>query len=214
MIYIQRFVCNMFAENCYVVSDETNDAVIIDCGAFYEEERRAVVDFIRQKELHPLVLVATHAHIDHCYGNDTIHQNFGLNPYICCDDEFLYNTLAQQAMDFCGVAYQKDIPVVGKYIDQHEIIKFGSHQLTVLPTPGHTPGSILLYCKSEHLCFSGDTLFRFSIGRTDFPGGSFEAMAQSLHQVVAALPGETVVLPGHGDQTTIREEMQMNPYLK
>jgi len=213
MINTQRFVCNMLEENTYVVSDETREAVIIDCGAFYEEERLAIVNYIKDKKLNLVALINTHAHIDHCYGNDTIFKAFGIRPVVHREDQVLYNMLRQQANDFCGIVYTNDIPAVDKYIGDNEILKFGNHQLTSIHTPGHTPGSILLYCESEHLCFSGDTLFRFSIGRTDFPGGSFEDMTKSL-QIIAELPENTVVLPGHGEQTTIREELEMNPYLR
>jgi hydroxyacylglutathione hydrolase len=214
MINIQRFVCNMFEENAYVVSDETSEALIIDCGAFYEEERKAVTDYIRKNELHPVTLAVTHAHIDHCFGNDTLDKNYGLHPLVCVDDEFLYDSLQQQAMDFCGISYQNPIPSVGKYIDENDTIRFGSHEFSVLRTPGHTPGGVTFFCDSEHICFTGDTLFRFSIGRTDFPGGSFNDLTNSLHHVIAKLPADTIVLPGHGDKTTIKEELQMNPYLK
>lgn len=213
MINIQRFVCNMFEENTYVVNDETNDAVIIDCGALYEEERQAVVDYIKKNKLNLTAQIDTHAHFDHCCGNDTIFNTFGIKPIVHRDDELLYNTLKQQAYDFCRIDYTKGIPDVERFIDENDIIKFGNHQLTVIHTPGHTPGSMLLYSECEHLCFSGDTLFRLSIGRTDFPGGSFEEMTKSLKKI-AGLPGNTVVLPGHGDQTTIREELEMNPYLR
>jgi hydroxyacylglutathione hydrolase len=213
MINIQRFVCNMFEENTYVVSDETNDAVIIDCGAFYEEERLAVVNYIKDNQLNLTALIDTHAHIDHCCGNDTIFKTFGIKPIIHRDDQSHYNILKQQAYDFCRIDYTNEIPAVEKVIEDNDTVKFGNHQLTAIHTPGHTPGSMILYCEREHLCFSGDTLFRFSIGRTDFPGGSFQEMTKSLKKI-AKLPENTIVLTGHGEQTTIREELKMNPYLR
>ncbi len=214
MMNIQRFVCNMFGENCYVVNDETKECVIIDCGAFYEEERKAIIDYIDGNRLVPKHLLVTHAHIDHNFGNDIIYQKYGLKPEVSGDDEILMNKLKEQAYQFCQIDYKNTIPPVERYLRPTDIITFGSHQLTIIPTPGHTPGSVFFYCQEEKVAFSGDTLFRFSIGRTDFEMGSFEDMNNSLHEKVSQIPWDTVVLCGHGEQTTIREEMLSNPYLR
>ncbi len=214
MMNIQKFVFNMLGENCYVVNDETNECVIVDCGAFYEEERKTIVDYIDNNKLIPKHLIATHAHIDHNFGNDIIYNNYGLKPEVNVEDEMLMDKLKEQAYQFCQVDYKNTIPPVGQYLHSTDVIKFGSHQFTIIPTPGHTPGSVFFYCKEEKIAFSGDTLFRFSIGRTDFEMGSFEDMNRSLHEKVAQIPWDTTVLPGHGEQTTIREEMFSNPYLR
>ena len=214
MINIQKFVCNMFGENCYVVNDETNECVIVDCGALYEEERNAIVNYITRNNLIPKHLIVTHAHIDHNFGNDTIYKTFGLKPEISAEDEFLMSKLKKQAMDFCQINYKRFIPPVGLYFKENDVIEFGNHKFTIISTPGHTPGSVFFYCKEEKLAFSGDTLFRFSIGRTDFELGSFEDLNNSLHQKIAKMPWDTTVMTGHGEQTTLREEMFSNPYLR
>ena len=105
-------------------------------------------------------------------------------------------------------------PPVGTLLSDGDIISFGQHQLLVLLTPGHSHGSCLFYCKEEGVVFSGDTLFRMSIGRTDFPEGSWQQMEQSLAKIAGTLPKDTVVYPGHGPQTTIADELQYNPYLR
>jgi len=204
----------MFQENCYVASDETNDCVIIDCGAFYEEERQAVVDYIKKNELNPRHLIATHAHIDHNFGNNTIYQEFGLKPEVCSDDECLITRLREQVMAFIGMEYDTTIPPVGRYLEKRDTIIFGNHVLTIIPTPGHTPGSVFFYCEKENLAFSGDTLFQMSIGRTDFEYGSFDEIIKSLHYIASVMPDDTTILPGHGSQTTIGMEKRMNPYMK
>lgn len=209
---IQRFVCNMLGENCYVASDDTLECTIIDCGAFYEEERKAIVEYIKDNKLKPQHLIATHAHIDHNLGNNTIYDNFGLKVEVSADDEYLMSRLKQQAKDFFEIEYDT-IPSVGKYLRSDDIIKFGDHEFTIIPTPGHTPGSVFYYCEKENVAFSGDTLFRFSVGRTDLERGSFDDLNESLHTKVAKLPWNTTILTGHGDQTNIREEMFSNPYL-
>lgn len=214
MLHIERFVCNPFQENCYIVSDETQKAVIIDCGAFYKEERAAVVAYIRDNKLNPKRLIATHAHIDHNFGNNTIYDEFGLKPQVYYKDELLMNKLSEQAVEFCNYHIDYAMPPIGEYLKKDDVIDWGSHRFTIIPTPGHTPGSVFFYCKEEKLAFSGDTLFRMSIGRTDFELGSYDDIIKSLHYIATTLPADTVILPGHGPQTTMKEELQMNPYLK
>lgn len=214
MLNIERFVCNPFQENCYVVSDETGEGVIIDCGAFYPEERRAVTEYIKTNRLTVKHLLATHAHIDHNFGNNTIKEEFDLSPNVSAADSALMGRLSEQAMILANIRLDYDMPAVGRFFDGSDIFKFGTHRLAVLPTPGHSPGSVFFYCEEENVAFSGDTLFNMSIGRTDFDFGSYHDIMDSLHNVVCKLPDETNVYPGHGPQTTIRQEKQYNPYLR
>lgn len=203
---IKRFVCNPFQENCYVVSDETNEGVIIDCGAFFPEERTAVADYIKSSGIKLKHLLATHAHIDHNFGNNTIDKDFGLKPEVHHRDEPLMAKLDEQCRHFCGQPLGYDMPPVGRYFSEDDTIEFGIHRFTIIPTPGHTPGSVFFYCEEESVAFSGDTLFRMSIGRTDFELGSYDDMMRSLRLIPQRMKPETIVLPGHGPQTTIGEE--------
>lgn len=211
MIEVRRFVCNMLQENTYVVSDETREAVVIDCGALYDEERQAIVKYIDEHQLKPVHLLCTHGHFDHNFGNDTIWHTYGLKPEVAVEDEVLMD-LKTQVEQMIGTGYQNDVPPIGRLLSTDDTISFGSHQLTILPTPGHTRGSVSFYCQSESIVFTGDTLFHMSIGRTDFPGGSWQQMADSL-KLLATLPDETKVYSGHGEPTTIGEERQYNPYI-
>lgn len=214
MLTIQRFTCNMFQENTYVVSDETGEAVVIDCGAFYEAERRAITQHIEKNGLRPVHLLATHGHIDHNIGNGLIAERYGLKPELHGGDEQLMGMLGEQANVLCGITLDKPLPPVGRYLTEADAIAFGTHTLTLVHTPGHSPGGVFYCCREEGVAFSGDTLFRQSIGRTDFWGGDARAITASLRKVMAALPEETAVLPGHGPQTTIGEERRNNPYLR
>ena len=214
MITVKRFTCNMLAENCYVVSDESHEAVIIDCGVMYQEEGIAITQYIRDNGLHPLHLLCTHGHFDHCMGNGLIYREFGLKPEAHTGDQFLMETMQQQTTDILGVALPMEVPPVGRYLTDKDAITFGSHTLRILHTPGHTPGGVTYYCKEEGIAFSGDTLFRMSIGRTDFDGGSYEQIVHSLREVLAVLPPDTKVYPGHGTETTIADEIRYNPYMK
>ena len=201
----------MLQENTYVVSDETREAVVIDCGALYEEERQAIVNYIDKQQLKPVHLLCTHGHFDHNFGNDTIWHTYGLKPEVAAEDETLMD-LKTQVEQMIGTGYQNDVPPIGRLLSTDDTISFGSHQLTILPTPGHTRGSVSFYCQSESIVFTGNTLFHMSIGRTDFPGGSWQQMADSL-KLLATLPADTKVYSGHGEPTTIGEERQYNPYI-
>ena len=214
MITIKRFTCNMLAENCYVVSDDTNEAVVIDCGVMYDDEGTAIIQYIRNNSLKPIHLLCTHGHFDHCMGNGLIYREFGLKPEVHLEDKFLMEKMAQQTADILGVALPMEVPPVGRYLIDSDTITFGSHKLRILHTPGHTPGGVTYYCKEENVAFSGDTLFRMSIGRTDFERGSYEQIVNSLQQVLGILPPDTRIYPGHGPETTIADEIRYNPYMK
>lgn len=214
MLNIQRFVCNPFQENTYIVSDETHDAVIIDCGVFFQEERKALVNYISEQHLQPRHLLVTHGHIDHNFGNNTIFEQYGLKPEVSAADEPLMHQLAEQSIAFINYELDYELPAVEKYLVPTDIITFGSHRLCVIPTPGHTPGGCFFYCAEEKLAFSGDTLFRMSVGRTDFELGSYTDLSKSLECVVNTLPHDTTILCGHGPQTTLADEIRYNPYLK
>lgn len=214
MLNIKTFECNMLSENCYVVSDETREAVIIDCGALYLDERQAICDYIKKEQLHPVHLLCTHGHLDHCFGNAFIDEQYGLKAEVSKEDVFLAGDLDLQARSLFGISIEEATPPLGRLLSGDDVIAFGSHQLRVLPTPGHTPGSVFFYCEEEKVAFSGDTLFNMSIGRTDFEKGSWTDMMHSLHEVVAKLPADTKVYTGHGPMTTIGAELKMNPYLR
>lgn len=201
MMEIKTFVCNMLEENCYVVSDETKECVIIDCGAFYGEERDAIVRYIDNNQLKPVHLLATHGHLDHNFGNNTILEHYGLKPEVAEGDRNMMNNYNQQAQKFYGMQLNFELPEAGSVITDNQDITFGNHKLKVIPTPGHSKGSVTFYCKEENVAFTGDTLFQQSIGRTDLHGGSMMQIIQSL-RILAQLPDETVVKPGHGNDTT------------
>ena len=201
----------MIKENCYVVSDSSKECVIIDCGAYYEEERRAIVDYILNDNLKPVHLLVTHGHLDHNFGNNTVFDEFGLKPEAGYGDRELIENLKGQAKDTFGVEVDYDFPPVGHYFDDEEVISFGNHQFSIIPTPGHTPGGVTFYCKEEKVAFTGDTLFKGSIGSTDL-GGSMVMIINSLREL-AQLPDDTTILPGHGDSTTIGDELAHNPYM-
>lgn len=212
MLNIKRFVCNMIRENCYVVSDDTHECVIIDCGAYEPEERQAITEYIKEEKLQPKHLLVTHGHLDHNFGNNTIFEAYGLKPEVGSADESLMKKLKEQAKEMFQLDLDYDFPPIGRLLDNNETITFGNHKLEVINTPGHTRGGVTYYCADERVAFTGDTLFNGSIGRTDFEGGSMFQIIQSLRRL-AQLPDDTVILSGHGSRTTIGDEVATNPYM-
>ena len=211
MLKIETFTCNMLQENCYVVSDDTKECVIIDCGAYYEAEQLALEKYIKTNELKPVHLIATHGHLDHNFGDAFITKTYGLPLEIDSSDESYVLAADKQAAYF-GMTLDEPIVTEIKTFKAGDIIKFGTHEIEVIETPGHSMGSVVRYIKDEKVAFTGDTLFRGSIGRTDFDGGSMLMIIQSLRMFVQ-FPDDITLLPGHGQQTTMGYELAHNPYL-
>ena len=212
MINVQVFTCNMLQENCFVVSDETKECAIIDCGAFYQEERDMIIDYIKKNQLKPKHLLATHGHLDHNFGNSYMQKEFGLTPKVHHKDKFLMESIKQQAQLLLGLDLTEEQPKDIDYLTKDDIIEFGNQRFTIIEKPGHTPGSVFFYNEKEHIAFSGDTIFKRSIGRTDLEGGSMFQMIQTL-RFVSQLPDKTILYPGHGESTTIGDELNSNPYI-
>ena len=213
MITIKTFAFNLLQENTYVVSDDTLECVIIDCGAYYDDERRAITDYIDGLGLKPVHLLATHGHWDHNLGIDTIYKAYGLQVEAAKEDEFIITDIPRNFQSIIGAPLRREYPAVGRFFGPDEVIRFGSHSLQVLKTPGHSPGSVVFYCAEESTAFTGDTLFRMSVGHTAFEGGSYTALMSSLANVLAKLPEDTTILPGHGPKSTIAYEVRYNPYM-
>ncbi len=122
--------------------------------------------------------------------------------------------MKEQVRSFLGADFENDETMQLTYIGENDTIEFGTHRLKVLSTPGHTPGGVIYHCPEERVVFTGDTLFKMSIGRTDFEGGNEMVMFQTLRNVIAKLPVDTEVWSGHGPKTTIGEELRTNPFLR
>lgn len=212
MLKIQTFEVNPLQENCYVVSDDTKECVIIDCGAFTESEQNTVIDYIKNNGLTPIHNLGTHGHLDHHLGDAAILKAFKLLPEVDeCDGVFMENP-EQAASQMLGITLNDQLPAGKLNLTENKEISFGAHTFRIIRTPGHSGGSVSFYCAEENVLFTGDTLFKGSIGRTDFPGGSMFQIIGSLREL-AQLPDSTVVYPGHGPKTTIGFELAHNPYM-
>ena len=194
--------------NCSIIGDETtHEAIVIDPG----DEIEDILALVQKHKLEVKQIVVTHAHIDHVGGAMKLRAATGAPILLNQNDSALLKMLDVQAA-WIGVAPPGAVEI-DRSITTGETVAAGSHKAEVLHTPGHTEGSICLYFAAEKKLIAGDTLFAGSIGRTDLPGGSTQKIMRSLHDVVLALPDETVVVPGHGELTTIGEERQSNPFL-
>ena len=212
MLKIQTFEVNPLHENCYVVSDNTKECVIIDCGAFTESEQEAIITYINKNGLKPVHNIGTHGHLDHHFGDAAILSAFNLLPEVSDGDEVLMQHSKEAALQMLGMDLNIDLPAGELKLTENNTISFGSHTLRIIRTPGHSRGSVSFYCAEENVLFTGDTLFKGSIGRTDFPGGSMFQIISSLREL-AQLPDTTIVYPGHGPQTSIGFELAHNPYM-
>lgn len=212
MLRIQTFEVNPLHENCYVINDETKECVIIDCGALTETEQNAVIEYINEEGLKPVHNLGTHGHLDHHFGDAAILSAFNLQPEVAEGDKVLMQHPREAALQMLGMDLNIDLPAGNLKLTENEEVKFGSHTFKIIRTPGHSPGSVSFYCAEENVLFTGDTLFKGSIGRTDFPGGSMFQIISSLREL-AQLPDKTIVYPGHGPQTSIGFELAHNPYM-
>ena len=212
MLQTYSFVFNPFAENTYLIYDETRQCVIIDPGCATTAEVDELLGFIDLHQLEPFMVINTHGHIDHIMGNEAVKKHYGIK--VAAHPEVKNDILRsrQQAMMF-GVPMTEECQLPGVDLEDGEIIKVGNGTLEVICTPGHARGSISLYAPVEGWVFTGDALFCRSIGRTDLPGGDFEELRESIRTRLFTLPNDTEVYSGHGESTTIGEEKDFNPYV-
>lgn len=214
MLYIKRFVVNFIEENCYLIYDETLDAAIIDCGAYTTEEKENILAFIQEKRLRVRHLLQTHCHFDHLFGAEFIHSQLGLKPRMHPEERDNYVSASQQMRMFLHREMDLPLPPIGSFFCENDTFPIGKQHIQVIHTPGHTSGGVCFYLPEAKVLFSGDSLFRHSIGRTDFPYGSEENLVRSIKEKILTLPKNVVVYPGHGTKTTIGEEMEENLYLQ
>ena len=201
MIYIDKLVNSGPAVNSYLIFSGRS-CLIVDPG-------RDILEFarkIRSMQLKPLMILLTHGHFDHIEGIEILKKEFNIPFFIHKNDEELYYNPLNEG-DF---KFRK--PPIDGYLKEGDEIEINGNKLKVLHTPGHTSGSVSFY--SYPYLITGDTLFYGTIGRTDLPGGNFETLINSIKGKILTLPEEVVILPGHGDETTVGFEMEENPYLQ
>ncbi len=211
MINIKKFTFNAFHENTFVLFDETKECVVIDPGCNDRSEEMQLVDFIKQNDLTPKILLNTHCHIDHIMGNKFVTDTFGV-PLLFnkIENAFMEATVAYAIA--CNIDYTPS-PAANDFLTEADVVKFGESELAILFVPGHSPGHIAFVCKEQKFVIGGDVLFQGSIGRTDLPGGDFSTLINSIKTKFLTLSDDFQVYPGHGPATNIAFEKTNNPFL-
>ena len=190
---IKTFEVNPLCENCYVVSDDTKEAVIIDCGCSDEHEWEDIKKYISSEGLEVKHLLNTHLHFDHVWGNTFVHRDLGLRPEANYEDLHIYEHMDEQIKSVVGVGIpHPPLPPLGTSLLDGSEVTFGNTTLKVLTTPGLSRGCICFYSEKDDVLFSGDTLFCGSCGRTDLEGGNYHDIILSL-QKHATLPDQNKV---------------------
>lgn len=209
---IAIFVFNPFAENTYILYDETGECIIVDPGCNNAQEEKTLKDFIDKAKLKPVKLINTHFHIDHVLGNHFVAKTFNLKPEMHEEGMFFFDLQPQIAATY-GISYTSG-PKPEVFLDESEKIKFGNSALDIYHVPGHSRGSICLHHAPTKSLIAGDVLFQESIGRTDLPGGDYDTLINGIKSKLLILDPETRVYPGHGASTTIAHENEYNAFLK
>jgi hydroxyacylglutathione hydrolase len=211
MLQLKSFVFNPVAENTYIVFNEQKEAAIIDPGCYFDHEKDQLKEWISNQKLTVRYLLNTHCHLDHVFGNKFIAEEYGLELHCHKNEQPVLDYAPTSGLNW-GLPFDNYTGAI-QPIDENNTITLGNDVLTILFTPGHSPGSISFYTKEEGFIVSGDVLFRESIGRTDLPGADHETLLNSIRTQLFTLPEATKVYSGHGEVTTIGYEMRNNPFL-
>ena len=209
MLNIRTFTFNPFSERCSILWDDTLEAVLVDPGCYHSSEIEAVNRFVEEKGLTLKAIWLTHGHFDHVIG---VASFPGVPVYMHPADKAM---LAMGADLAKAVGFKvPDTSFCTSDIADGDTLSFGKTAFKVIATPGHTPGGVCFYDEEDKVLFSGDTLFAGSIGRSDLPLGEYDDLIRSLMDKVMGLPGDVVVIPGHGPSTDIATERTHNPFLQ
>ncbi|MDR0686463.1 MAG: MBL fold metallo-hydrolase [Dysgonamonadaceae bacterium] len=207
---VKNFVLNPLRVNTYIIHDETKQAAIIDCGAYSKTEKQLIENYIREEELVLKCALNTHLHFDHILGNNFILERYGLKPQYAKEDEDMPGLATGSMFPAIPVVHIK----TDNYLENGDEIQVGNMILKIIHTPGHSPGSLSFYNKHGNCVFSGDTLFRRSIGRTDLWEGDLNTLLKVIRTKLFSLPDNTIIYPGHEEISTIIEEKCENPYVR
>ena len=209
---IKIFPFNQFLENTIVLSDSTNECIIIDPGCYNNEEKQILENYIITNNLKPVKLINTHCHIDHILGNNFVSSNWDIDLEINKNDLNLLNESNQIAKIYGFVDYENS-PNPKSFLNEGDLVNFGNSELKVIFTPGHAPGHISLYSSKDNFIISGDVIFKNSIGRTDLPGGDFNTLIETINNKILSLADNVIIYCGHGPITTVGDERKNNPFL-
>lgn len=224
-MHFKQFVFNPFGVNCFVLSNNAGDAILIDPSVSNASERAALADYIKNAGLKVRRVLNTHLHLDHVLGNAFVERTFGIKAEAHEEDNFLLDLQEEQSQMF-GLPVEEIAPPLGGFLAEGDVVEIPGIKLHVIHVAGHSPGGIAFYCENANedesdaatekavtknakpvpVLFPGDILFAGSMGRADLFGGDEDALVSGIKSKLLTLPGETVVFPGHGPATTIEDE--------
>lgn len=207
MIQIKCFEFNFLPVNTYVIWDETKEAAIIDPGCFFDGEAERLSAFIKENNLTVKLLLNTHLHFDHVFGNNYVEEHYCVKAKASdLDSEWIRDVNGHIGMP--GIRFRGAVnPILpGNVLKEGDTVSMGNTTFQVLHIPGHSPGSLVFYCNKENVLFSGDVLFQDGCGRTDFPDSNPEVFYAGIRTKLLTLPPQTIIYPGHGPATTIQHE--------
>lgn len=213
MLKIATLTFNPYGENTYVIYDsgQSLECIIIDAGCYNDKEQQTLRSFIQQHNLRPIMALNTHGHIDHVCGVEYVKRQWGV--------PFAIHSLERQILEM-NTCYAEQmgftfgsVPEVDIDLSQKTSFVLGDNTLDIINTPGHTPGGVSIYCADQKVLFTGDTLFKESIGRTDLPGGDYPTLMESIFTQIVPLGSEVSVFAGHGPSTNIGHELNYNPFV-
>ncbi len=204
-MFLKTLIVGDLAVNCYIIADENKEAAVIDPG----DNSGDILQIIKENNLHLRYIINTHTHFDHIGAIAEIKKATGAEFLIHEGEMHVLKTLPSQRFIF-GVDIDSP-PPPDRFLNDNDKIQLGGIILKILYTPGHSPGGICIH--ADGMVFTGDTLFAGSIGRTDLPGGDYNALITAIKEKLLPLGDNTIVLPGHGPKSTIKDERKYNPFL-
>lgn len=208
---IKSFSFNLFQENSILVSNG-NRCAVVDPGFCARAEEDAFLGELDSRGLKPDAVLLTHGHLDHIYGAKKLQDKYGCKVYMSEEDVriFPYNSVLARGLDMP----EPDCGFKASFVADGDTVRAAGLDFKVIATPGHTPGSVCWYCEGKNLLFTGDTLMKGTIGRTDLKYGDYDAEIVSIMEKIMALPAETDFFPGHGPSSSLSEERTGNPMLE
>ena len=212
MVFCKNLVFNPFQVNTWLVYEEKGSCLVIDPACSDDRERKILLDYIKENDLKPEMIMATHGHFDHLPGVNFIRDEYKI-PFYGHRDDLSLLQFARQQGEFYGFEFDVDPPEFDRFLMDGDLVDWGAGTFKVLHVPGHSRGSLAYFFEDEGFVITGDALFRESIGRTDLPGGDFDTLAMSIKKKLFTLEGSTRVCSGHGPDTSIAHEKAHNPFI-
>ncbi len=209
---IKKFVFSPFMENTYVISNEKKECLIIDPGCYDANEQQTLENYITENGLIPTLLLNTHCHLDHVFGNAFVIEKYKV-PFAMHRLDLPTLAMGERSAMMYGLNLTPS-PEPTQFLEEGHVVELGEIKLKVIFVPGHAPGHIVFYNKDEGYVVNGDVLFQESIGRTDLPGGDHATLLKNIKEKMYKLPDETLVYCGHGEETTIGHEKKYNPFVR